>query len=127
MSLVTSHLSLTCKIMTRRRFYASPENFARDALSATLDADETRHLREVLRLRPGDEVYLFNGEGLEFLCEVETIERRGPAVLKIKGEVRAARPESALQLTLALALLKGKSLTSWCKRRPSWAWRASCR
>ncbi|MEJ7618390.1 MAG: 16S rRNA (uracil(1498)-N(3))-methyltransferase [Pyrinomonadaceae bacterium] len=94
--------------MTRRRFYASPENFARDALSATLDADETRHLREVLRLRPGDEVYLFNGEGLEFLCEVETIERRGPAVLKIKGEVRAARPESALQLTLALALLKGE-------------------
>lgn len=95
--------------MTRRRFYASPENFTPGGSSFSLDDDESRHLREVLRLRSGDQVYVFDGEGREFLCEVETIERRGgAAVLKICAEVEAARPESKLELELALALLKGE-------------------
>ncbi|MEJ7708556.1 MAG: 16S rRNA (uracil(1498)-N(3))-methyltransferase [Pyrinomonadaceae bacterium] len=94
--------------MTRRRFYTSPESFTPQRSSFSLDEDESRHLREVLRLRPGDQVYVFDGEGREFLCEVETVERRGAAVLKVRAEVEAARPESKLELTLALALLKGE-------------------
>jgi 16S rRNA U1498 N3-methylase RsmE len=46
--------------MTRRRFYAPATAFSDTQNSVTLVADEARHLREVLRLKPGDEVYVFN-------------------------------------------------------------------
>jgi 16S rRNA (uracil1498-N3)-methyltransferase len=93
--------------MTRRRFYAPPTAFDDEQDSVTLIADEARHLREVLRLKPGDEVYVFNGEGKEFLSRIED-GRRDTARLQVIREVEPARPESHLQLTLALALLKGE-------------------
>jgi 16S rRNA (uracil1498-N3)-methyltransferase len=73
----------------------------------TLAADEARHLREVLRLKVGDEVYVFNGEGKEFKCRVEET-RRDAAHLMVMGEVEVAHPESPLQFTLAVALLKAQ-------------------
>ncbi|HBB88274.1 MAG TPA: 16S rRNA (uracil(1498)-N(3))-methyltransferase [Blastocatellia bacterium] len=93
--------------MTRRRFYAPAAAFGATQNSVTLVADEARHLREVLRLKPGDEVYVFNGEGKEFLSRIEE-SRRDNARLQIIREVEPAHPESTLQLTLALALLKGE-------------------
>ena len=93
--------------MTRRRFYAPPSNFNSTRDSVTLQPDEARHLRDVLRLKAGDEVYVFNGEGKEFHCRVEE-SRRETARLEVIGEVDPARPESPLQLTLAVALLKGE-------------------
>ncbi|MEO7971346.1 MAG: 16S rRNA (uracil(1498)-N(3))-methyltransferase [bacterium] len=93
--------------MTRRRFYAPPTAFDDSQDSVTLIADEARHLREVLRLKAGDEVYVFNGIGKEFLSRIEE-SRRDNARLQVIREVDPARPESQLQLTLALALLKGE-------------------
>ena len=91
--------------MTRRRFYAPPEAFSSDHGSLTLQAEEARHLRDVLRLRPGDRVHVFNGAGREFDCSIEE-SRKDTARLKVLAEVAPARPESPLQLTLAVALLK---------------------
>ena len=91
--------------MTRRRFYAPPSAFNKNAANAELAADEARHLREVLRLKVGDEIYVFNGEGQEFQCRIEEI-RRDSAKLSVIKEVEPARPESALNLTLGVALLK---------------------
>lgn len=93
--------------MTRRRFYAPPNSFASDEKSLTLGEDETRHLRDVLRLVDGDEVYVFNGAGREFQCTVARVERDS-VQLSIIEEVAPARPESPLKLTLAVALLKGE-------------------
>jgi len=93
--------------MTRRRFYAPPSAFTADRSSVTLTSDEARHLREVLRLKPGDEAYVFDGAGQEFHCRV--IEsRRDTAHLEVVAETAPARPESPLRLTLAVALLKGE-------------------
>ena len=89
--------------MTRRRFYAPPSAFTRDAVR--LDTDEARYLREVLRLKVGDQVYVFNGEGREFRCTIEEA-RRDSSLLKIVEEIGPSRPESPLNLTLAVALLK---------------------
>lgn len=88
-----------------RRFYAPENRFDDDKI--TLDIDETRHLRDVLRLRTGDEVYVFDGNGSEFKCEIETIEKR-ESRLKISEKVTSQSPESELNLTLAIALLKGE-------------------
>jgi len=93
--------------MTRRRFYAPLSAFDSNLTRITLPSDEARHLREVLRLKVGDEVYVFNGAGKEFQCRVEEA-RRDVARLMVVREVEAARPESPLRLTLAVALLKGE-------------------
>jgi 16S rRNA (uracil1498-N3)-methyltransferase len=91
--------------MTRRRFYAPPNAFKDQTV--TLPADEVRHLRDVLRLRAGDEVFVFNGRGQEFRCTVANVTREA-AELDITGEVEPAKPESQLQLNLGVALLKGE-------------------
>lgn len=93
--------------MTRRRFYAPPIAFSHDGQSATLSADETRHLREVLRLRVGDEAYVFDGEGREFRGSVSDTDRNS-SVVRIIEEAQPLSPESPLNLTLAVALLKGE-------------------
>lgn len=93
--------------MARRRFFASRDAFAPEGSSVQLGSDEARHLREVLRLGRGDEVFVFDGEGREFRCVVEESEREG-ATLSVRSEVEPASPESSLRLTLAVALLKGE-------------------
>ncbi|MDX6501005.1 MAG: rRNA (uracil1498-N3)-methyltransferase [Blastocatellia bacterium] len=92
--------------MTRRRFYAPPAAFAADKKSLTLSAEETRHARDVLRLQSGDEILVFDGVGREFQCSVQTITRT-EAEVSVIAEVEPARPESPLELILAIALLKG--------------------
>jgi len=96
--------------MTRRRFYAPPAAFAPDGAAVVLSPEESRHLREVLRLRPGDEAFVFDGEGREFACVVEEAGGRGSreARLAVRGEAEPLRPESPLELTLAAGLLKGE-------------------
>ncbi len=93
--------------MTRRRFYAPTTAFDKNQNAVTLIADEARHLREVLRLKTGDEVFVFDGAGKEFHCRIAD-SRRDTAQLEVLAEVSPAKPESPLQLTLALALLKGE-------------------
>ena len=92
--------------MTRRRFYAPPAAFGPDEKSVLLSTEETRHARDVLRLQSGDEIFLFDGAGREFLCTVQTI-NRGSTELSVIAEVEPTRPESSLNLTLAIALMKG--------------------
>ena len=99
--------SVLRNVMTRRRFYAAPGAFASHPGNLTLASDESRHLRDVLRLQPGDEIYAFDGEGREFHCTINEI-NRDSAQLKVIAEVEPARSESPLELTLAVALLKGE-------------------
>ena len=88
-----------------RRFYAQAENF--NEQNAALGLEETRHLRDVLRLREGAKIHIFEGFGREFLCAVEKISKH-KTELKIIKEVSPTASESNLNLTLAVALLKGE-------------------
>lgn len=91
-----------------RRFYVPPENFS-DPAALFLSLDESKHLREVLRLRGGDKVHVFDGAGREFLCFVaDTGAKKQAAQLEIIWEIKPAAPESALDLTLGVALLKSE-------------------
>lgn len=99
--------------MSRRRFFAPPESFDATAAGAEvrLSLDETRHLRDVLRLRAGDEAYVFDGEGREFACVVVSeggAKGGGAATLEVRERVEPLRPESPLNLSLVVALLKGE-------------------
>ena len=95
--------------MSRRRFYAEPEAFLHMPGQVTLSEEESRHLRDVLRLRAGDEAHVFDGEGREFLCIVADVGgRKSAARLEVREAVEPQSPESPLELTLAVALLKGE-------------------
>lgn len=87
-----------------RRFYAPPQNF--QAKTVSLSPEETRHLRDVLRLREGEIVSVFDGTGREFSCRIQTI-KKGETILEIIEETLPP-PISNLDLTLAVALLKGE-------------------
>jgi 16S rRNA (uracil1498-N3)-methyltransferase len=88
-----------------RRFFAPPTNFENNAVF--LGENETRHLRDVLRLRTGSEINVFDGSGREFLCEVVKV-GKNRTELHIGTGIPPTAPESPLDLTLAPALLKGE-------------------
>lgn len=90
-----------------RRFFALKSQFSKGRV--ILDEEETRHLRDVLRLKAGEEVHVFDGEGSEFLCRIESIEKRRTE-LAIIAESEPVSPESPLELTLAATLLKGDKI-----------------
>ncbi len=86
-----------------RRFFST--NFINHKV--TLNVDETRHLRDVLRLKLSEKVQVFDGNGKEFLCEIESIEKK-QTILQIISELQPKSPESNLDLTLGVAILKGE-------------------
>ncbi len=87
-----------------RRFYAPTENF-KDTI-VNLDGDETRHLRDVLRLGTGDEVSVFDGTGSEFRCSIAKIDKKS-SILTLIEKIEPASPESGLEITLAATVLNG--------------------
>lgn len=86
------------------RFYAPPGDLADGEI--TLGVDETRHLRDVLRLRVGNEVSVFDGCGCEHACAIRTIGKKA-STLTIIREVTPAAPESVFEINIAAAMLKG--------------------
>ncbi|HVF47710.1 MAG TPA: 16S rRNA (uracil(1498)-N(3))-methyltransferase [Pyrinomonadaceae bacterium] len=87
------------------RFYAQPQNFSDETV--VLDADETRHLRDVLRLSVGEEVSVFDGTGREALATVMETGKK-TTLLSIIEETAPASPESPLEITLAPTVLNGE-------------------
>lgn len=90
--------------MEVRRFYTPPTQIHGN--SAILDEDETRHLRDVLRLKTGDNINIFDGEALEFSAIVESIGKRETKLTAVT-ETQPTAPESPLDLIIAASLLKG--------------------
>jgi 16S rRNA (uracil1498-N3)-methyltransferase len=87
-----------------RRFYATPDSF--DGTTVRLDENESRHLHSVLRLKAGDEISLFDGEGNEYRSRVGSAAKKD-SILEILDKVVPAAPESPLRIMLAAALMKG--------------------
>ncbi len=88
-----------------RRFFSPPEQISQGTI--VLGPEETRHLRDVLRLRKSDEASVFDGRGNEYLCMVEEVSKKA-AVLKVVRKTDAASPESPLEITVAAAILPGE-------------------
>jgi len=89
--------------MQRHRFYAPSSSFTES--SVTLDAEESHHLTRVLRLGEGARIFVFDGEGAEYECEIARVAKREVELnllRRLDGVV-----ESPLRLTLAQSLIKG--------------------
>ncbi len=84
----------------RYRFIISPEQ--RHGAEVVLCPAETRHLKRVLRLAPGDPVEICDGQGHNYDARIVSREDTG-ARLIILGEI-TRRVESPLNICLGLAL-----------------------
>ncbi|MCS7080650.1 MAG: 16S rRNA (uracil(1498)-N(3))-methyltransferase [Chloracidobacterium sp.] len=87
--------------MPHHRFYAPLENFT--AAEVYLPDDEAHHAVHVLRIRVGETVNVFDGQGRAFCAVVTEASKRG--VRLVPAEPLPSN-ESPLDLTLAAALLK---------------------
>jgi len=63
------------------------------------------HAREVLRLRPGSSIRVFDGEGHEYEATLDAV-TRDDVTARLGGQL-APLPESPLRIVLALSPLKG--------------------
>jgi 16S rRNA (uracil1498-N3)-methyltransferase len=70
-----------------------------------LDGPEAHHLAAVCRLRPGDRVYLFNGDGRQYPAEVTAVGKRRVG-LRVLGAESPAR-ELDFRLEVVVPLPKG--------------------
>lgn len=74
----------------------------------SLPEDASTHLLRVLRLAPGDEVVLFNGDGHDYGARLLTASKRGA-----EAEVLSRREvpnESPLRITLAQGIARGEKM-----------------
>jgi len=86
----------------KRRLHVPAAQLARGSPVA-LTPSQSRYLETVLRLAPGAEVEVFDGEGRRFEAELE------PSALRIGKELPRA-PASSLDVWLAQAIVKGDKL-----------------
>lgn len=87
------------------RFYIAPEQWNPDAL--ILDGAEAHHARDVLRLKPGDRVVVFNGRGHEVTAEVVDL---GRGEIRLRKLHESRTPPLRCRITLAQAIPKGKNM-----------------
>lgn len=90
--------------MTVRRFYSDTIDAA--AGLAALSAEEAHHAREVLRLKTGDTLNLFDGEGREFSGKLSSLTKTFGEVVEVR-EVVPSAPESNLSITQGSVVIPG--------------------
>ena len=87
------------------RFYIPPNEWNSDA--PVLRDAEAHHARDVLRLKAGGKVVLFNGQGRELTGEIASIDG---AEIHLRKLHEATTPPLPCRITLAQAIPKGKNM-----------------
>src|SRR5438128_7631699 len=86
------------------RFYISPENWNHDALALT--GSEAHHARDVLRMKRGDKLVLFNGRGREITAEIVDLGDE----IRLQKLHEAETPPLRCRIVLGQAIPKGKNM-----------------
>lgn len=89
------------------RFFIVPETWPSADFPVELLGDEARHLTQVLRIRQGEEITLFDGQGHRATAEVIGTARHA-VQLRIKD--RRCVPRSEFEMILVQAVPKGKNM-----------------
>jgi 16S rRNA (uracil1498-N3)-methyltransferase len=91
--------------MKTRLFVSHPLINGADVL---VEGDRARYLGRVLRLRVGDEILVFNGEGPEWMATIEAM-TKSTATLRI-ADSREAGTESPLKIHLVQGISRGERM-----------------
>jgi 16S rRNA (uracil1498-N3)-methyltransferase len=76
--------------------------------TCTITGSDARHIRNVLRLKPGDPVFLFDGKGFEYEAKIVRLSVKSVGVSVIKQFPSAIEP--SVQIAVAQAFLKTKKM-----------------
>jgi 16S rRNA (uracil1498-N3)-methyltransferase len=87
------------------RFFVSPENWNAGALA--LGGSEAHHARDVLHMRVGEKLVLFNGRGHEITAEIVDLD--GDEI-RLKKLHEAETPPLQCRIVLGQAIPKGKNM-----------------
>ncbi len=94
--------------MRQVRLY-TPQPLAPGARVA-LEAQPSRHLTQVLRLKAGDPLALFNGDGRDYTGTLVNARRDGAEVVLAGTPVPEPEPVPLLEIELALGISKGERM-----------------
>jgi len=89
-----------------RRFFIDRTQIRQDRL--TLEGADVRHIRTVLRLGPGDEVSLFDGQGWQYRARITGSTPR--AITLLLFDQYPAISESHLKITMGQGFLKARKM-----------------
>lgn len=92
--------------MPRRRLHIPGTYSARSTLE--IDSDKAHYLTRVLRLRVGDNLLVFDGEGSEFTATIRDMSKSG-ATLRIEEET-VSETETALRVHLVQGISRGERM-----------------
>ena len=82
-------------------FYVEPEAVSVD--TARITGGDVNHIKNVLRMHPGEEIMILDGNGMEYRCEIETI---SDEVLVRILEAKKTEAELSVRLLLFQGLPK---------------------
>jgi len=88
------------------RFIVSPDNIQDNII--TLEGEDFKHLRQVLRLKPGDSINVFDGSGIEYEAAILSVEK-SRAIAEIKAAFQSDT-EPKIRVTLFQGLPKGEKM-----------------
>jgi len=87
------------------RFYIAPETW--NSVAPMLSGSEAHHAREVLRMKAGEKLVLFNGQGREITAEI--VDLCG-AEIRLRKLHEAETPPLQCRIVLGQAIPKGKNM-----------------
>lgn len=90
------------------RFFVEKKNITPTTIVVT-DAKDVHHLAKVLRVPPGEELFISDGEGGGYLACVERITRDAVVLAVTKELVREKRQDRKILISLACAVPKNAS------------------
>jgi 16S rRNA (uracil1498-N3)-methyltransferase len=88
------------------RFYVPSPKIEKGKLK--IEGQSVKHIRNVLRLKKGDEMTVFDGSGNEYGGTI--VEESSSFVIVAIQEILPSKTESPLEVTLAQSLLKGEKM-----------------
>ena len=88
------------------RFFVEPEQVGQDMV--TITGNDVNHMKNVLRMKQGDKIGISDGTGMEYTCEVESLDQW--AVTARILETQDSRRELASRITLFQGLPKSDKM-----------------
>jgi 16S rRNA (uracil1498-N3)-methyltransferase len=104
--MVPEHCTTQARQHTMRRFFLDREKIRSDR--PTLTGPAVKHLRTVLRLKPGDDIFVFDGEGTEYRAKI-TASTPKTIVLSVLQQFPSIS-ESPMEITIGQGLLKARKM-----------------
>jgi len=95
-----------------RRFFIEPGQL--DSAGAVIEGTDAHHIRTVLRSKPGDEIFLFDGRGTDYRSRILEVTAHG-IYLQILDQFPSAA-ESPIHITIGQALIRTQKMDRFVRQ-----------